>query len=421
MRILIVGSGAREHAFAWRLAQERSVRELVCAPGNPGIASRARVVPQEPTDPGRLLDLVRRERIDFTIVGPEQPLAAGLVDRLAEGGHLVLGPTRAAARLETSKAFAKAFMARHGVPTARARICHKPVEANGAVAELGLPVAIKADGLAAGKGVTIAQDADSARIAIAAAMITGQFGDAGRTLVVEEALEGPEVSFFVLSDGERAWPILSAQDHKRVFDDDRGPNTGGMGAFAPSPLVTPDLARLFMDRIVQPTLRGMLGEGTPFRGFLYCGLMLTRDGPKVIEYNVRFGDPEAQVVLPLLRGELAETLASAAAGTLGTGGLEASPGVEVGVVVASAGYPGRFDVGRPIYGLDRVPDDVQVFHAGTKKEDGHLVTAGGRVLTVVAGGATFEDAIDRAYAGVSQVSFEGMHYRRDIGRKALRF
>jgi phosphoribosylamine--glycine ligase len=314
-------------------------------------------------------------------------------------------------------------MARHGIPTARYRICESSAEARAVVAagEFGFPVVLKADGLAAGKGVVVAADRAEADAAIGAAMDERQFGDAGARLVIEECLTGPEVSFFALCDGTRAIPIASAQDHKRIFDDDRGPNTGGMGAFSPSPLVDAAAESLILRDIVEPVLRGMRAEGTEYRGFLYAGLMMTCAGPKVIEYNVRFGDPEAQAVMPLLGGDLLALLAAAADGDLTGRRVELRDDVSVGVVLASAGYPGSVRSGVPISGLDaaaRVPG-VAVFHAGTTVKDDRLVTAGGRVLTVVGTGADYESAIDRAYRAVSQISFEGMQYRRDIGRKAI--
>ncbi|MPY88721.1 MAG: phosphoribosylamine--glycine ligase [Luteitalea sp.] len=420
MRVLVVGSGAREHALVWKLAREASVEQVLCAPGNPGVEDVATCAAIDAMDVNALVDLARRERIDLTVVGPEQPLERGVADAFGVAGLPLFGPTKRAARLETSKAFAKQFMTRHGVPTARGIICHRPAEANDAVAELGLPVAIKVDGLAAGKGVTIATDLETARVAIAAAMVGHQFGDAGRTLVVEEFLTGTEVSCFALCDGERAVPLVTAQDHKRLFDRDRGPNTGGMGAFAPSPHVTDEVRETVMRTIVRRVIEGMAYEGDPFRGILYCGLMLTATGPRVVEFNVRFGDPEAQVVLPLVDAELAPLMRDAAAGALMTTAVPAKPGVQVGVVLASGGYPGQVEVGLPISGLDRARDDLLIFHAGTRRVGNRIVTAAGRVLTVVAGGPDFAAAIERVYDGVGGISFHGMQYRKDIGKKALR-
>ena len=434
MRILIIGSGGREHALAQTLGREPGVDYLLCAPGNPGMNvasgfSRTIAVNTEPLDildTDAVVRLIARERIDLTVVGPEAPLGLGLADRLAAEGRLVFGPTRAAAQLETSKAFAKHFMQRHHVPTAHYRVCTTAAAALAAIrsGEFGDALVVKADGLAGGKGVVVAPDLATAEAAVNAAMINRSFGDAGACVVLEEMLTGPEVSFFVVADGEHYVPLLSAQDHKRIFDHDQGPNTGGMGAFSPSPLMTAALQARVEREIVKPVLDGMAAEGTPFRGFLYCGLMLTADGPKVIEFNVRFGDPEAQVVLPLLTGPLAPLLLAAAEGRL-SGSRIPDPGsrrVSVGVVLAAHGYPGEVRSGDVITGLDEVKrdcHDVMVFHAGVKQRGADLVTAGGRVLTVVATAPSFAIAIARAYEAASKIHFNGVQFRRDIGQKAL--
>jgi phosphoribosylamine--glycine ligase len=422
MKVLVVGGGAREHALAWKLRQEAGVSVVLTAPGNPGTSQLGPAYPVSVTDIDGLLDLARSESIDLTVVGPEAPLDRGLADAFASEGLILFGPTRDAARLETSKAFAKHLMGVAGVPTARYRVAETPEQAIAAVEELGGAVALKADGLAAGKGVIVAQDGEEALVAIEALMVHRKVGDAGRTLVVEERLEGPEVSFFVIADGERALPLASAQDHKRVSDGDQGPNTGGMGAFSPSPLFTPDVEARVMREVVDPVLEAMRAGGAPFRGFLYVGLMMTAAGPKVIEFNVRLGDPEAQVVLPRLRVNLAELLMAAAADGLPRGGrIDAAADPHVGVVLAAAGYPEHVHVGQAIEGLDAAAalPDVRVFHGGTRKDKDRIVTAGGRVVTVVGRGASFEAAIERAYAGVDAIRFEGAHCRRDIGRKAL--
>jgi phosphoribosylamine---glycine ligase len=426
MRILVLGSGAREHALAWKLSHEPGVSHVLCAPGNAGIARTVLTAPVDVLDTAAVIRLVDREQIDLTIVGPEAPLGNGLADRFEAEGRPVFGPTRAAAQLETSKAFAKDFMQRHGVPTARYRVC---TTANDAVAairsgEFGDALVVKADGLAAGKGVVVATDRATAEGAVHAAMIDRSFGDAGSRVVLEELLTGPEVSFFVVANGEQYVPLLSAQDHKRIFDDDQGPNTGGMGAFSPSPLMNDALQARIEQSIVQPVLRGMVAEGHPFRGFLYCGLMLTASGPKVIEFNVRFGDPEAQVVLPLI-GNLAPMLRFSPGSRLPTPGPRLPvPGsrVAVGVVLAAHGYPGDVRTGDVIRGLDDVArdcPDVQVFFAGVKQNRDELVTSGGRVLTVMSTAPSYEIAIARAYEAASKITFDGMQYRRDIGRKAL--
>jgi len=441
VRVLVIGSGAREHALCAKLTSEPDVSTVVCAPGNAGIARTVTTSPLDPLDTAAVIRLVDRERIDLTVVGPEAPLANGLADRFEQDGRAIFGPTKGAAQLETSKAFAKDFMRRHAVPTARYRVCASAEDALRAIrsGEFGDALVVKADGLAAGKGVVVAADRATAEQAVTAAMVDKAFGAAGTSVVLEELLTGPEVSFFVVADGDAYVPLLSAQDHKRIFDDDRGSNTGGMGAFAPSPLINDALQPRIEREIVQPVLRGMAAEGNPFRGFLYCGLMLTPDGPKVIEFNVRFGDPEAQVVLPLLQDPLSDLLrlegdgfsrrreadsrrresrsATAKAVALQT------PRVAVGVVLAAHGYPGDVRAGDVIHGLDDVArdcPDVQLRFGGVKQHGDQLVTAGGRVLTVVAIAPSFDIAIARAYEAASKITFDGMQYRRDIGRKATR-
>jgi phosphoribosylamine--glycine ligase len=444
VRILVLGSGAREHALSARLASEAGVSQVICAPGNAGIARTLQTEALDLLDTAAVIRFVERERIDLTVVGPEAPLANGLVDRFRQDGRAIFGPTRAAAQLETSKAFAKDFMQRHGVPTARYRVCTSAEDALTAIrsGEFGDALVVKADGLAAGKGVVVAPDRATAEDAVTAAMVDKSFGAAGARVVLEDLLTGPEVSFFVAAAGEHYAALLSAQDHKRIFDEDRGPNTGGMGAFAPSPLMSAALQSRVEQEIVQPVLRGMAAEGNPFTGFLYCGLMITADGPKVIEFNVRFGDPEAQVVLPLLQQPLSTLLASMGTGTgtgMGTGtGTSTSTGTgttheargtrhearlaSLGVVLAAHGYPGDVRTGDVIVGLDDVArdcPDVQIRFAAVQQRGDQLVTAGGRVLTVVAVAPTFEIAIARAYDAAGKIKFEGMQYRRDIGRKAI--
>jgi phosphoribosylamine--glycine ligase len=423
MRVLVIGNGAREHALVSRLAVDSAVSHLMCAPGNPGTASAARQVDVRLSDPDAILALAAAERIDLTIVGPEAPLSMGVADRFAAAGLLLLGPTAAAARLESSKAFAKDFMLRWGVPTARFRVCDSEQAALAAIrgAEFGFPVVVKADGLAAGKGVVIAADGAAAESAVADLMRERRFGDAGRRIVIEECMTGPEVSFFVLSDGAHAVPVGTAQDHKRIFDGDRGPNTGGMGAFAPSPLIDSAAHAQIMDTIVAPVIAGMAAEGHPFRGFLYVGLMLTLDGPRVIEFNVRLGDPEAQVILPLVDEPLLPLFVAAASGDLRQPRIAIKRERQVGVVLASRGYPETSESGVPIHGVADAEREagVTVFHAGTVARGGSLLTNGGRVLTVTGRGPDFGQAIARAYAGVARISFDGMQYRRDIGQKAL--
>jgi len=423
MRVLVVGGGAREHALAWKLAGEPGVAAVTCAPGNAGIAATTRCVPVAADDPRAVCDLVDRDRIDFTVVGPEQPLTLGLVDLLSREGHPCCGPTRAAARLESSKAFAKNIMQAAQVPTARHVSCESPEQAREVARKspFGYPLVLKADGLAAGKGVVIAPDALAAESCIREMMVDRRFGDAGARVVVEECLQGREASFFVLTDGEHARVLPSAEDHKRAFDGDEGPNTGGMGAFSPSPLIDAPTAERVLETIVFPTLRGMKAAGYAYRGFLYCGLMMTADGPKVIEFNARMGDPETQVVMPALDEDLLPHMVDANRGALKSGTFRARSERHVGVVMASGGYPDRFETGKAIGGLDAVAarPDTWVFHAGTALKAGALVTSGGRVLTVVGRGVDFEAARARAYAAVAGITFDGVHYRRDIGKRAV--
>jgi phosphoribosylamine--glycine ligase len=423
MRVLVVGGGGREHAFVWSLARDPAVTAIVSAPGNPGIADLARCVPADPADARQLLSIADSERIDLTVVGPELPLSRGVADAFTAAGKLIVGPSRQAAALEWSKVFAKRFMARHAIPTARFLVCDSAAEALSAIArgEMGWPLVLKADGLAAGKGVIIASNRHEAEAAVRGVMIERRFGSAGERLVLEEFLAGHEASYFVLSDGLAFLPFSSAQDHKRIFDDDRGPNTGGMGAFAPSPLLTLAIERQIHEEIVRPVLAGMTSEGHPYRGFLYVGLMMTAAGPKVVEFNVRFGDPEAQVVLPMLDDPIAGVLHAAAAGRLSEAEARFGQRPHVGVVLAAAGYPDAPRTGQVVHGLDaggRVPDAL-VFHSGTRVEGDAVVTAGGRVLTIVGRGASYREAIAVAYRAAGHITFDGMQMRRDIGLKAV--
>jgi phosphoribosylamine--glycine ligase len=423
MKLLVIGSGAREHALVWRLARDGGVPDIICAPGNAGIGNEARVTPVDAGDPEAVLALAEREDVDLTVVGPELPLTRGVADLFATRGHLLLGPSRLAAELESSKAFAKGFMARHGVPTARYQVCESADVALAVLAtrQFGYPVVIKADGLAAGKGVVIAADQLNASLAIRGMMVERRFGDAGARIVIEEYMEGQEASVFALTDGRRVVLLPTAQDHKRAFDGDTGPNTGGMGAFAPSPLVDDEMLGRIRDTIILPVVEGLREEGREFRGFLYAGLMLTAEGPKVVEFNVRMGDPEAQVVLPMIEGDLAPMLRDAAGGTLRQDSCRVRDWPRVGVVLASAGYPDKYETGKVINGLGAAASvpGVVIFHAGTARRGAETVTAGGRVLTVAAEGQDFRQAVSRAYDAARLISFEGAFMRKDIGRKAI--
>lgn len=421
MKVLLVGGGGREHALAWKIAQSPALTRLIAAPGNPGIARHAICVPVRDDAVDELVALARTERVDLTVVGPELPLARGLGDRLRAEKLPVFGPTAAAARLESSKAFAKDLMARYGIPTARFRTFQDPRAARAWCRELGAPLVVKADGLAAGKGAIICRTLDEADAAIALCMEERAFGDSGLTAVVEEFLVGEEASVFALSDGSAVLPFACAQDHKTVFDGDQGPNTGGMGAYSPAPIVDETVTERIMTEIVRPTIEAMAKEGAPFAGVLFVGLMLTTGGPRVVEFNCRFGDPECQALLPRLDEDLLPLLEAAAT----AGGLPSSlswrPDSSVCVVLASAGYPGKYRTGVPIIGLDAgggVPG-ANVFHASTAVRDGAFVTAGGRVLGVQALGPDIRSAIDGAYRVVEQIRFDGAHFRKDIGRKAL--
>ena len=420
--VLLVGGGGREHALAWKLAQSPGLGRMIAGPGNPGIAAHARCVPVKDTAIDDLVALAQQERPDLVVVGPEVPLALGLADRMRAAGFAVFGGSAAAARLESSKAFAKELMARHRIPTARFGTFREAVAARAFCRELGAPLVVKADGLAAGKGVLICRSLGEADAALAQCLEARAFGDSGLTVVVEEFLQGEEASFFALSDGTTALPLAAAQDHKTVWDGDRGPNTGGMGAYSPAPVMDSAMEARVMAEIVRPTIAAMAAEGAPYTGVLFVGLMITREGPKVIEFNCRFGDPECQALLPRLQEDLLALLLAAATGKGLPPTLAWSPRASVCVVMTSAGYPGRYDTGTAITGLEAAGalPDVTVFHAGTARAGGGLVTAGGRVLGVQALGDDVAAAIRTAYAAVERIRFDGAHYRRDIGHHALR-
>jgi phosphoribosylamine--glycine ligase len=419
MNILLLGSGGREHALAWKLGASPLVRRLWCAPGNAGVAKEAEVVALDPSDHGAVIDFCREHTIDLVVVGPEAPLCAGIVDDLEAAGIKAFGPVRAAARLEGSKGFTKDLCRAHGIPTAAYERFTAAEPAKNYVRERGAPIVIKADGLAAGKGVVVAETVAQAEAAVDE-MFGGRLGAAGAEVVVEEFLTGEEVSFFALCDGETAIPLASAQDHKRVFDGDQGPNTGGMGAYSPAPVLTDALAARTMNEIVLPTLRAMKAAGTPYKGVLFAGLMLTTEGPKLIEYNVRFGDPECQVLMLRLVSDLVPALVAARDGMLRNFDLRWSSEAAVCVVMAANGYPGDYAKGSVIGGLDEAAaiDGVEIFHAGTVARDGRVVASGGRVLNVCATGKTIGEAKDRAYAAVDRIRWPEGFCRRDIAWRA---
>ena len=422
MKVLILGSGGREHALAWAVKKSERVSELVCAPGNGGMAQISRCVPADLGKLDSMLAVAEAEKPDFTIVGPELPLSLGIVDALRERGLRVFGPTRQAAMLETSKGFAKRFLQRHNIPTANYAVCSNHDELEKAVEIFHPPIVVKADGLAAGKGVLICQ---SHRTAVEAAggLFTGALlGSAERQVVIEEFLAGEEISFLCLTDGKHVAPLLPAQDHKRIGEDDTGPNTGGMGVYSTDSMLDEGMTEWILHHIAQPAVQGMADEDTPFTGVLYCGLMMTARGPQVLEFNARFGDPETQAILMRLDSDLLDVLEACVDGTLCDARLRWSPGASACVVASSSGYPGSYKTGFPISGLAegaRVPG-VEVFHAGTALRDGQVLTAGGRVLGVSAAASSLQEALDRAYQAMAEIHFDGMYFRRDIGHRALK-
>ncbi len=422
MKVMIVGGGGREHALAWKIAQSPMVGHLFCAPGNAGTASLAENVPLQPTDLESLASFARKESIDLTVVGPEAPLVAGIVDLFNERGLRAFGPTRAAAEIEGSKVYAKELMAKYNIPTASFEVFDEVNSALKYVEKHDASVVIKADGLAAGKGVMVCRNRQEAFDAVRLVMEDKAFGRAGDRVIIEELLVGEEASYLVLTDGERLIPMPPAQDHKPVFDGDAGPNTGGMGAYSPAPVVSPEVEERIVNEVMLPAVKAMAHEGKPYRGVLYAGLMIHEGRPCVLEFNARMGDPETQPLLMLLENDLAPALLAIAEGELKEDlELKWSRGASVCVVMASEGYPGTYEKGKPIEGLEEAAavEDTQVFHAGTILKEGRAVTAGGRVLGVTACGESVKAAIQRAYQAVSKISWEGAYYRKDIGAKAL--
>ena len=417
MNILVIGSGGREHALCWKLSESPQTEQIYAIPGNPGMDASAAIALD---DHAAILRFVKEHEIGLVVVGPEVPLMNGLVDELEAAGIRAFGPRANAAEIEGSKSFAKDLMKKYGIPTARYEVFTAAEPARAYIRQEGAPIVVKADGLAAGKGVIVAMTEQEALDAVDAIMEDHSFGDAGARVVIEEFMEGEEASLLAFTDGRTIRPMISAQDHKRAYDGDRGPNTGGMGTYAPAPVMTPEMTERAVEEILKPTIAAMAKEGRTYRGCLYLGLMVTADGPKVVEFNARFGDPETQVVLPLLDSDLVAIMCACADGTLADVPIRWKDGAAVCVVLASGGYPGHYDKGQEIHGLaDAEAMGALVFHAGTAMKDGKLVTNGGRVLGVVGRGADISSAVDAAYAAATKISFKDAYYRKDIAHRAL--
>ena len=427
MKVLVVGSGGREHALAWKVSQSPKVSKIYCAPGNAGMASIGECVNIKVMDIPALVSLATKKAIDLVIVGPESPLIAGLADELRAAGIPTFGPSKAAAQIEGSKVFSKNLFAKYGIPTAAFLTFDDPEAASAYIEEVAggsdeLPIVVKAEGEALGKGVLMCSTKSQALSAVKTIMVDRAFGQAGDRVVIEEMLEGQEATLMVITDGTSVLPLQPAQDYKRAYDNDEGLNTGGMGCYSPVPVVPPEVYDECLRRCILPTIRAMKAEGRPYTGALYCGIMLTKDGPKVIEFNARFGDPETQVALPLLETDLIDVIQASLSGSLDSVETKCYNGAAVCVVVASGGYPGSYETGKPISGLDAAGsiEGVTVFHAGTRLDDGKVVTSGGRVLGVTGVGDSFRSARDRAYSAVDRIHFEGMHYRTDIAERVIR-
>jgi phosphoribosylamine--glycine ligase len=422
MKVLLIGNGGREHALAWKLRQSPRITKLYCAPGNGGISHEAECIPVDLKSPESILGIAIQLKPDVTVVGPELPLQLGIVDEFTRRGWPVFGPTKAAAQLETSKSFAKEFMQRHRIPTSHYAICDSIDDLNDAIGRFSTPVVVKADGLAAGKGVVICNTKDEAT-ATASEMLSGKMlGGAGARVVIEECLKGDEISFLVLSDGECVAPLVAAQDHKRAGDGDTGPNTGGMGAYSIPQLLDEQMSNWLLQHVARPVIDGMKAEGMEYKGILYCGLMMTARGPMVLEFNCRFGDPETQPIMMRLDSDLLEAIEASIEGRVSDGDFRWSQDASVCVVMASGGYPGTIEVGKKITGIDDADkvEGVKVFHAGTSLRDGAFYTSGGRVLGVTARAANLQIAVDRAYEAAGKIQFDGAHYRKDIAARALK-
>ncbi|MDD5448144.1 MAG: phosphoribosylamine--glycine ligase [Actinomycetota bacterium] len=421
MKVMIVGGGGREHALGWKISKSKEVSSIIFVPGNAGMAELGECVKADSSDLEGMLKIAKDRAVDFVVVGPEAPLAAGIVDLFSENGLRVFGPRRDAARIESSKSFAKTLMEKYGIPTPKARTFTSFDEAEAYVRKLTPPVVVKADGLAAGKGVTVAFDIETAIEALSFCIIEKGFGDSGSRVMVEEYVEGKEISILSLTDGKALAHMSPSQDHKRAFDGDEGPNTGGMGAYSPVPFLDSETEAFIHSSVMEATVRALEAEGSTYRGVLYGGLMLTEESPKVLEFNVRFGDPETQAILPRLESDLLDGMLATLEGTIANYDMRWSSDYCICVVIASGGYPGSYSTGIPIKGIKAASADpkVEIFHAGTAIEDGKLVTAGGRVLNVVALGGDIEEARGLAYESVRMISFEGMHYRSDIGKDAF--